>query len=339
MISDLSQRCRIYKTLLQFPDQFLTSYQIVQEADLGDLRQKKFGRVFVAGMGGSSLPTDLVNDYLAGKISLIPIRDYQLPQNINQQDLLIGSSFSGNTEETHAAVEAGVQRGIPTVIMTHGGRLKGFALEKQIPWIRIPDCIQPRCANGFFFASLVGLLERLGLLDSQQKSLQELSLFLKERQAYHEATGKNLADALVDRIPIIYGPPQLAGACRVWKIKLNENAKIQSFYNVFPELNHNEMVGFTRLLMKPAIIYLQSQWMHPGIHKRMKAMQEMFEDKIPIHTLTLAGENALQEIFDSLGIGDFASYYLAKAYGIDPAPVEMVEEFKRKLSSINPSPS
>lgn len=309
----------------------MTSYRIAWETDLSRLLSGPHGRVFLTGMGGSSLPGDLVNDYLGGNPRLFLIRDYRIPDHVHPEDLMIASSFSGNTEETLAAWDEALKRNIPTVALTNGGELKKRATAKGLPWIPIPDCIQPRCANGYFFAAILALLEKLGRIPPQEKGLGGLTRFLEERQAAQEQTGRDLAAALVDKVPLVYGPPELEGTCRVWKIKINENAKVQSFSNVFPELNHNEMVGFTRLIMKPAIVYLKSRLTHPRILKRMAVMEELLRAKMPFFSVELQGADHLQEMFDSLAVADYATYYLAKAYGIDPAPVEMVEEFKKKL--------
>jgi len=284
-------------------------------------------------MGGSSLPADLVNDILGTEVPLQIVRDYQLPSSISPKDLVICASFSGNTEETLEVLEEAMGIGCQTVIMTHGGNLKKIAEAKNLTFIPIPDCIQPRCATGYFFASTLCLLYCLGKLDSKKAELEELASYLKGRQDKYETKGKALAQQLKDRVPIIYGPPSLGGTCRIWKIKINENAKIQSFFNVFPELNHNEMVGYTKLIMKPALIYLKSHFMHPRIQKRMGVMKDLLEKQIPIHEIELSGKNLLQETFEALAMGDYTSYYLAQAYGVEPAPVEMVEDFKVKLQT------
>ncbi len=282
-------------------------------------------------MGGSSLPADLINDYLGGAATLIPVRDYELPDDVGFEDLVIASSYSGNTEETVACFEEALHKKIPVVVMSHDGELKQKALQASVPWIAIPECIRPRVATGFIFASLLGILQRMGRVKDQQAELEALSEFLKARQDFHDAQGKAIAEALKDRVPIIYGPTSLYGACRIWKIKFNENAKTQSFFNVFPELNHNEMVGYTHLAMKPALIFLQPPQMNPKILKRMEVMRDLLGDKLPVLILPLQGENLLQSMFDSLGVADYSSYYLAKNYGFDPAPVEMVENFKKRI--------
>lgn len=282
-------------------------------------------------MGGSALPADLINDFL-GNQPLQLVRDYQLPKDVRSEDWVICASFSGNTEETLSIFHDAKQRGCPTILISHGGELKKIAEEYNIPFVPIPDCIQPRCATGYFFATILALLHRCGRISNQKKTLEELQQFLLQRRDHHEVQGKELAESLAGRVPIVYGPGELYGACRIWKIKLNENCKIQSFFNVFPELNHNEMVGYSQLIMKPIILYLISQFMDPRIGKRMRVMKEVLGENIPIIEIPLAGKSLLQETFDALAVADYTSFFLAERLGIDPTPVEMVESFKKRLA-------
>lgn len=314
-----------------FSFQFKESQKILTGKPLNINKFKKPSQYILTGMGGSVLPGDLVNDYLGGEVRLSLVSDYRLPHNIGPKDLVICSSYSGNTEETLAAFDDALRKKAQVIVLTHGGELERRAKAKTVPVIHIPECIQPRCASGYFFTSIVSVLEQLGIIPSQEKAISELVSFLESRQSAQEDIGKTLAAKLFDLVPIIYGPQSLYGACRIFKIKFNENSKIQSFFNVFPELNHNEMVGFTKMLMKPAIIYLKSKFMHPRILQRMAVMGDLLKNKMSFHSIDLAGDNLLQEMFDAVVIGDFTSYYLALAYGVDPAPVAMVEDFKMRL--------
>jgi len=283
-------------------------------------------------MGGSSLPADLINDYLGGTLRLDLVRDYQLPKTASADDLVIAASFSGNTEETLSAFEEARRLGCQTLALSNGGKLAQAAQAAGVPWIKIPDCVQPRCASGYFFASILTSLYRLGALDdSPRVLLEDLSEYLEEIQDSCEEQGRTVADRLRDLVPIVYAPGNLGGMARIWKIKFNENSKVQSFSNTFPELNHNEMVGYTRLLMKPALIFLESRFMHPQIKRRMDVMQELLEKEMPILRLRFQGETPLRETFESLAVGDYASFHLAQLYGVEPTRVEMVETFKQKL--------
>ncbi len=290
-------------------------------------------RVLYAGMGGSALPADLINGILPGPDRMELLRGYTLPSWIKKHDLLLAASFSGNTEETLQVVEQGLERGCSIITLSHGGKLESLAQKKNLPHVFIPPCVQPRCATGYFFASLLGLFHRMERISSYEKPLEDLRGFLLERQVHLESLGKTLAESLHHRIPIVYSPTEFEAVARIWKIKFNENSKIPAFYNVFPELNHNEMVGFTNLLMPVALIYLQPRVMHPRIAKRMQVMAEILKKDIPILEVKLSGKTHLEEIFEASMIGDYASYFLALRYGIDPAPVHMVEDFKKRLGS------
>jgi len=158
-------------TIQNFPEQFLIGHRLVEAIDLGALRGKSFRRIFFAGMGGSSLPGDLVNDFLSDERPLRPVRDYRLPHDIRPEDLVIASSYSGNTEETLEALDSALEKKAATIALTHGGKLAQLAREKNLPLISIPECIQPRCATGYFFASLLGILHRLGKMEDPRPSL------------------------------------------------------------------------------------------------------------------------------------------------------------------------
>ncbi len=284
-------------------------------------------------MGGSALTLDILHDYIQLEDPLRPLIDYDLPDYANSQDLLICASYSGNTEEVLAVFYQALEKGIPIICMGHSGKLRQLAQMYGFPYIEIPTCIQPRCALGYFLASLLAVLYRLGRCPDQRDALNNLRLFLQQNQNTFEAEGKKLSQFLRARVPIIHGPQHLSGTCRNWKIKFNENCKIPAFYNVFPELNHNEMVGWTQMLMPAAIVLLKSPVMDPRIHQRMQVFEDILGEEIPIYCLEIKGNNPLQVIFSSLQVADYASYYLAQAYQVDPAAVPIVEDFKKKLGT------
>ena len=45
-------------------------------------------------------------------------------------------------------------------------------------------------------------------------------------------------------MPLIYGAGPLAAVAYRWKTQFNENAKMHAFSHAFPELDHNEIVGW-----------------------------------------------------------------------------------------------
>ena len=318
----------MYQAILSSSDQFLEGLKIAKQVVLP---KGPFNSIIMTGMGGSSLVADLVNDIL-GHPCLSIVRDYGLPSWVGKKDLVICASYSGNTEETLFSFEETIKKNIPLIVLAHGGKLKEKAKEKNIPFIQIPESLQPRLATGYFFSSLIYILSTVREIKwDVQQTLGDLSLFLKQRLKAQEEIGKQLAKEIKSFVPLIYAPTDLFGVARIWKIKMNENAKVQSFFNTFPEVNHNEMVGFTQTLMQTAIIYLKKKSMHPQIFKRMQVMEGLLKYKMPFFHVGARGSNLLQESFDLLSIADFTTYFLAQNYGIDPVPVHLVEEFKEKL--------
>ncbi len=326
----------MYDSIRKFHEQFLQSLDILAKADFKKIEGRSFRNIYLAGMGGSSLAGDLINDLLQGTFELKLVRDYRLPRTAGPKDLVICASYSGNTEETLATFKNALSKGCGLVVLAHGGQIRELALQHQVPFVIIPEAIQPRQAIGNFFATILGLLEQIGEISGQRQSLVSLTQFLESKQESSDEKGRVLAKQLSGHLPIIYGPSELYGACRVWKIKMNENAKRPSFFNVFPELNHNEMVGWTPgetppFDFKPAIIYLLSEGMHPRVKKRMEVMESLLKSRIPFHHVNLGGEDLLEDMFEAILVADYTTYYLATDAGIDPVPVEMVEEFKKKL--------
>lgn len=320
------------ETIRAFPEQFGHSYDQVQQVALVSLERTPITAIFLAGMGGSSLTGDLVNDYLMGNPPITIIMDYAFPRRLSGSDLVFCCSYSGNTEETLALYDQARREGAAIVVLAHGGRIVTKARADGVPIIPIPASVQPRSAAGNFFAAIVAVLERVKLVGPQQQSLLELADFLERRKSAQESLGKGIAPQLKNYLPIIYSTPQFLGTCRLLKIKMNENCKIPSFFNVFPEVNHNEMVGYTNLLAPLTILYLKSRSMRPRILERMDVMEQLLSDKMPFHSLWVEGKDHLQQIFDAVLLGDYVTYYLAKEYGVDPAPVVIVEKFKKLLS-------
>jgi len=148
-----------------------------------------------------------------------------------------------------------------------------------------------------------------------------------------EETGRTIAQKLTGKTPIIYSSAKFAALALIWKIKINENAKTPAFYNFYPELNHNEMVGWTLPQGKFHIITLLDPNDHPQNIKRMKITAELLKKKGTKTTLVEMEKSfVLNTIFNTLLLGDWVSYHLALEYGQDPTPVDIVEDLKKKLA-------
>jgi glucose/mannose-6-phosphate isomerase len=316
--------------------------QIALDDTLPALRQTRFSQVVVCGLGGSALPCEVLMDAFAGELTA-PMRvwrTYGLPAGIDADTLLIFSSFSGNTEETLSGIEALPADARNVVVVTAGGRLAQLAGERGYPLILIPtknepDGFQPRSAFGFIVTYLARVLHAGGLMKDPAGTLRALPAFLRGLDLRPEAA--DLASWLGDRIPVIYTDDgHLMSVARITKIKFNENAKRPSFFNAFPELNHNEMIGFTVPLGNFAALYLHDPASVPRIRKRFEVMREVFVrdhiDNVAFRSWEMPGSTRAERVFAALAFADWCSYYVALLGGFDPTPVPLVESFKQELS-------
>lgn len=294
--------------------------------------KKKF---VLIGMGGSHLAADLIKVWKP-QFPLIVRPDYGLPAmnpTEHEQHTFIASSYSGNTEEPVEAYEEALDQKLSTIAIAAGGKLIEEAHAKGMPYIQMPDTgIQPRSALGF---SLRAVLKTLG----EDEALTETkTLANKLDPLAFEESGKSLAKELKGKVPVIYSSRRNFPIAYNWKIKMNETGKIPAFCNAFPEVNHNEMTGFdvqeTTCALSDRFMFLllTDDADHPQIQKRMHVLKSLYEDRgLPVKTLPLEGETVFHKIFSSLLLADWTTTSIARSNGMDPEPVPMVEEFKKKI--------
>lgn len=327
--------------IIDSPDQFRAGFELAKNIRVPGT----FTSIMISGMGGSALPGNIFRVYLNDLFRTetpekqpLPIyqnRFYTLPPESYHECLNFICSYSGNTEETVSAFEEALAHDLPCIGLSSGGKIEEMCREHGVPHIKLPlptPDFQPRIGTGYFFSTLFQVLVNQGLVPDMTAELLAEAEHLKEAMPAIEAAGKDLSKKLVGKTPVIYATPKYKSVAMVWKIKLNENAKTPAFWNFFPELNHNEMVGFTLPQAKFVIIMLRDRNDHPKNLKRFEVTASLLRAKgIDVEILDMEGKSVYTKIFMSILLSDFASYYLALEYGQDPTPVDMVEELKKLL--------
>lgn len=302
-----------------------------------------FKSLMISGMGGSSLPANILRIYLGDlylknprrnkKFEIFQNRYYSLPHEAYDNCLNFFSSYSGNTEETIESLKQAIKHKLPSIGFTTGGKLLDLCLKNNIPCIILPAGIQPRYATGYIFAAMFQVLVNAEMVEDKTRELTELAKKLSVFAINYEAAGKKLSKKLIGKTPVIYASPKFKSLAMIWKIKINENANTPAFYNFYPELNHNEMVGWTLPQGKFHIITLLDKEDHPQNIKRMKITAKLLKKKgIDTTFVEMEDTNIFNTIFTTLFLGDWTSYYLALAYKQDPTPVDMVEDLKKQLA-------
>lgn len=317
--------------ILKYPNQLKKGQHFAENVKPAE---KSFSNLIICGMGGSALPGDLLISYFQNQQKFdLPIyisRSYYLPKNANKNSLIFISSYSGNTEETISCFKEALRLDASVAVFTKGGKIAEIAEEKKVPMVKYDlgfENFQPRYAATYAFIAMHQVLTNLKLTDI-------ITEFPKISVSFLEKEGQALARKLKNKTPIIYASNQLKVVAKNWKIKINENAKTPAFWNYFPELNHNEMVGFTNPQGKFFNIILSTKNEEALIKKRMEITNKLYQQKgISGEIIQIKGENYLEKLLNGLVLGDWTSYYLALEYGQDPTPVDMVEDFKEKMKN------
>ncbi len=330
--------------LKRFPEQCVEAVEIVEQFKLDGRAEREIRNIVIAGMGGSGIGGDLVKAVLANHCP-IPIavhRNYSPPAFVTPQTLFIAVSFSGNTEETLMSVETAHKSGAEVIAITSGGKLAEFAAQHRIPCLTIPARGQPRTALGYLFLPILAILARLGFaprLDFKgdtREAIYLLSRLVRDFQPeVEDSLPKQLARQMHEKLPIIYAPQELGPVAIRWTGQINENAKSLAYYNLLPEMNHNEIEGWkfpSDLTQHYFVVMLRDRSAHRQTQRRMDITAELIERHAAgIAQVHSQGESLLARLFTLIAIGDWTSFYLAVSYAQDPTPVIRIQEFKRRL--------
>jgi len=331
--------------IYSFPDHCKEAIEIAGESIRG-LRLGNIINVVITGLGGSAIGGDLIR-MLAASNAQIPVvvnRDYTLPAFVDERTLVIASSYSGNTEETIAAYEHAKSKKAKIIVITTGGELKKRAVEDEIPYITIPGGLPPRAALGYSFFPIFVLFKELGIGFGKQDVEKAIQLLcetrdqLKEEVPEQSNPAKQLARKLYGKIPVIYGTSNLTDVIAVrWKGQLNENSKHPAFFNAFPELDHNEIMGFEgdrELLRFLELIMLRSNFESDRMKKRIEITADIVKDSVSgITHLWPRGETTLEQMLYHIMFGDYVTAYLAILNDKDPTEIDFINQLKERMKS------
>lgn len=330
--------------LYELPEQFLRSMEF--RFPFLARYQKKYTAVVVSGLGGSAMGGDILRSYAGYKadIPVIVNRDYEVPGFVSANTLFFAVSYSGNTEETISAYEKARQKGADIICITSGGKLEAMAKEDGYGVVKVPGGLVPRAAVGYLFCPLALILAELGILPELKEEMEETARVLLNLREdlnpnvpvpYNKA--RSLAEQLKDALPVIWGTTGVSETAALrFKAQINENAKSPAYCNIFPELNHNEIVGFEvprEILSNTVIVVLQDKDDNPRIKRRIEITGNIVKDKVKnILKVESQGISFLARLFSLIYIGDYASVYLAVEYGINPTPVAVIDYLKSELA-------
>jgi len=298
--------------------------------------------VLITGMGGSGIGANLVESLTFGRVP-IPItvcKGYNIPQFVSPHTLFIACSYSGNTEETLSAIQKAMLKRSHIICITSGGKMLELANEHNFLHIKLPEgYASPRAMIGYQLVSLLYALYHTNLVGAAFiKETENAIEYLDRGEKAIQAEAEIIAKKLKGKMPFIYCDGRLQAMASRFQQQLNENAKQIAHVNTFPEMNHNEIVGWEfpeNVLQQVQVIYLYSDHDHDRVEKRMEICRDIFEKKAnPIIDIVAQGASLLEQYYYLIHLTDWISYFLARENNVDPDPVTAIDYLKGELAKV-----
>lgn len=335
----------MYALTVDFPGQCRKALDIAQAAPLPAGRPKP-DSVVLTGLGGSAAGGDFAKALMDahGSVPFQVNRDYSLPSWVGPGTLVIAASYSGNTEETLAAYADAKRKGSPVVVVTSGGALAESAQADGFPLVRIPGGQPPRTALGYLCLPVVHTLERFGLLPAQDYGsllalLDECVSRWRVEVAATDNPAKRLAKRLHGRLAVLYGLGAWQGAVASrWKGQINENAKAMTFFHTYPELCHNEVLGWVKAdaqgVASWMTVVLEDGTESAKMRKRAEVVERLTGNVSETVRAQALGETLIEKAMSLTLLGDFVSLYMAALNDVDPENIDSINVLKAELAMI-----
>ena len=316
-------------------------------AEVVQINYSKPQTIIVAGMGGSAIGGELLKDWTRDKID-VPIeicREYSLPAYADERTLVFVVSYSGETEEALGVFLDAIKKNCMTFFISSGGKLLELAEKLRLPYLRVPSGIpQPRAALPYLFLPMPIILEKLRLISNVSSEISEAIKVLEQVEdenspetPLNDNSSKMLASKINGTVPVVYGFGIYRAVAQRYKQQLNENSKIPAKWESFPELNHNEIVGWggaKELSNNFSTIFIREMDEPEEIRQRIEATKELMSQEATkkIFEVWSSGQSRLAKMLYTIYIGDFTSVYLAILRGVDPTPVETISLLKERIT-------
>ena len=292
--------------------------------------------VVICGLGGSGIGGSLVQNLTQNEAN-IPVfvhKSYELPAFVNTNTLLIISSYSGNTEETIACLEAALTISCKIVCVSAGGKVEAIAAENNLDFIKIPGGHPPRACLGYSSVQLFYILNFFGIIsDSFKTELQKTIHLLDTQKTSIKKEAKLLSEMIIGKLPILYSSDSFEAVAVRIRQQINENSKMLCMHNAIPEMNHNELVGWRIKNENQVVIFIRNTTDLPRIQSRMELNKEIISEYAGnVYDLWSKGDSNIQKAFYLVNIGDWISLYLSELRQVDITEVNVIDYLKAELA-------
>ena len=318
-----------------FPNNITEALQIASDFKFRPLKNE-VRNVLIVGMGGSGIGGSLVSTWLENELD-IPVtisKDYTIPNFVDEHTLVIGSSYSGNTEETLSSIDEAISKNAQIIAISSGGKMKELGAENNFDVVIVPGGNPPRTALAFSIVQLVNIFVQLGMASADRLNEMEAgrSLIVSREQEIKKKA-KEIAAFLHGKVGILYGSNEYEPVLVRARQQFNENSKLLCWHHALPEMNHNELVGWGGGDDRFAVLFFQNDEVHRRTAKRIDITREKIEE-ITSNVMDLHSEGAslIERSIYLINVVDWASLYLAEMKDVDPIDIAVIDYLKSTLA-------
>lgn len=326
------------KTLVEgFTKQLQEALDIANNAVL--TQKHNIQNIVVTGLGGSGIGGTILSELVQSEcpVPIIINKDYFLPDFVNANSLVIISSYSGNTEETLSAMKQAIDKNAQIICVTSGGEVHAIAEKYKFDTIIIPGGHPPRSCIGYSLVQLFKIVQFNGFVKTDLLSQVQTAITLldNEREAI-KIEASLIAKKLVNKITVIYSLGSCEGTAVRFRQQINENSKMLCWHHTLPEMNHNELVGWTEKNDSLAVVTFRTSFDYSRTIKRYDICKELFSKySHSVTDITAKGTSKVEQFFYLINIGDWISCYIADIKNIDAVEVNVITNLKNELAKLS----
>lgn len=314
-------------------DQLIDAKSIAETITIKNV--KPFSHIVITGLGGSGIGGGIVKDLVYNTIQL-PItlnKGYELPASVNEETLVIVSSFSGNTEETVICLNKALEHKASIFCITSGGQVLETAKEYNLDYVQLPTAKSPRTMLSYSITQIIYALKAYGLLDSidLHTQMQGVIDLINDKTYQIQETAMELAKFFYKKVPVLYSVDGFSGVCERFRQQINENAKMLCWHHVVPEMNHNELVGWTENHDNISVLFMRNKRDHKRNSIRIDLNNEIVSKYAQTKEVYSLGETHLENTFFWIHLGDWVSIFLSEMNSVDAVEVDVIDFLKSEL--------
>ena len=321
----------------EFTSQLTEALEIGKNTNL-KAPKNTINNIIITGLGGSGIggkiATQLVADQL--KVPAVINNDYSLPKFVNENTLVIVSSFSGNTEETLEALKSAQKANAEIACITAGGKLAQIANDNNYNLLVLPTAFSPRAMLTYSVIQQLFLFHHYGFINNEFiDDTRETVKLLDNEVDDIMAVAKQTANALFEKTTVAYSEASMEGVITRFRQQINENSKSLAWEHVFPEMNHNELVGWAGGKDEYAVLIFRSSFEHSRSSVRINISKDIFRKYTStVVEFNAKGDTLLAQSFYHILLGDWISVYLAELNKVDDVEVKVIDFLKAELAKI-----